>query len=58
MTILNYNQRKIFNAFAIITILGLLSACGIYQPSDARKVSPNADERVKKNTKKRPELRN
>jgi hypothetical protein len=27
----------------------LLNSCGIYQPSDARKVSPNADERVKKN---------
>jgi hypothetical protein len=29
--------------------MGLLSSCGIYKPSDARKVSPNADERVKKN---------
>ena len=27
----------------------MLNSCGIYQPSDARKVSPNADERVKKN---------
>ena len=27
----------------------MLTSCGIYQPSDARKVSPNVDERVKKN---------
>ena len=26
-----------------------LNSCGIYKPVDARKVSPNADERVKKN---------
>lgn len=26
-----------------------LHSCGIYQPSDARKVSPNANERVKQN---------
>ena len=25
------------------------SACGIYKPVDARKVSPNAEERAKKN---------
>jgi len=24
----------------------LLTSCGIYKPSDARKVSPNVDERV------------
>ncbi len=27
----------------------LLNSCGIYRPTDARVVSPNADERVKKN---------
>ena len=32
----------------LIAIL-LLSSCGIYKPTDARKVSPNADEIVKKN---------
>ena len=26
-----------------------LNSCGIYQPSDARKVSPNVDERVRQN---------
>ena len=30
-------------------ILAFLSSCGIYAPSDARKVSPNSKERVKKN---------
>ena len=35
----------------IISLLcfAFLSSCGIYRPTDARKVSPNADERVKKN---------
>ena len=30
-------------------LIFLLNSCGIYQPSDARKVSPNANERVKQN---------
>ena len=47
--ILNYNLRKIFIIFAGITLLGFLNSCGIWDPADARKVSPNADERVKKN---------
>ena len=29
-----------------------MNSCGIYEPSDARQVSPNADERVKKILKK------
>ena len=29
--------------------MSLFVSCGIYKPVDARKVSPNADERVKKN---------
>ena len=35
----------------ILTFIGFgfLSACGIWDPADARKVSPNADERVRKN---------
>ena len=32
-----------------IIILGFLNSCGIYKPSDARVVSPNSKERVKKN---------
>jgi len=33
----------------IFCSLLLLNSCGIYRPTDARVVSPNADERVKKN---------
>ena len=49
MTFYNHIRKTL-----IITILGtfifsFLNSCGIYQPSDARKVSPNADERVRKN---------
>ena len=49
MTILNYNRVKILILLAGIAILGFTSSCGIYQPSDARTVPANADERVKKN---------
>ena len=49
MTFLNYNLRKFFFILTGIIILGFISSCGIYKPSDARTVSPNADERVKKN---------
>ena len=46
---LNYNPKKIF-IFLIGTILFVLSSsCGVWDPADARKVPPNADERVKKN---------
>jgi len=34
---------------ASIIILTFLNSCGFYAPSDARKVSPNSKERVKKN---------
>ena len=49
MMFLNYNLRKIFIILAGITLLSFLNSCGIWDPADARKVSPNADERVKKN---------
>ena len=32
-----------------ITVISLLTSCGIYRPTDARKVSPDASKRVKKN---------
>ena len=32
-----------------VVIFSFLSSCGIWDPADARKVSPNAQERVKKN---------
>ena len=49
MSILNYIPKKIVLLLTGIIIFTLLNSCGIYQPSDARKVSPNSKERVKKN---------
>ena len=49
MTFLNCFQKKIFLILVGIALLSFLNSCGIYQPSDARKVSPNVNERVKKN---------
>ena len=49
MTFLIYIQKKIYGILIAITAFAFLTSCGIYQPSDARKVSPNADERVRKN---------
>ena len=42
-------QRKKIFIFLTIAAFGFLSSCGIWDPADARKVSPNADERVRKN---------
>jgi len=33
----------------LLIFLTFLNSCGVYKPTDARKVSPNANERVKKN---------
>ena len=49
MILLNYIAKKISFLLSILIIFSFLHSCGIYQPSDARKVSPNADERVRKN---------
>jgi hypothetical protein len=49
MIFYNYIQKNIFIIFLIIALLASLNSCGIYKPVDARKVSPNADERVRKN---------
>ena len=49
MKFINYNLRKIFVILTGIILLSFLNSCGIWDPADARKVSPNADERVKKN---------
>ena len=48
MKFINYNLRKIFVILTGIILLSFLNSCGIWDPADARKVSPNADERVKK----------
>ena len=49
MIFLNFFYKKSALILAGIAFLCLINSCGIYQPSDARKVSPNAQERVKKN---------
>ena len=49
MILLNYIHKKSIFILTGIVFLCLINSCGIYQPTDARKVSPNAQERVKKN---------
>ena len=49
MAILNYIPKRGLHFIAGIIVFSLLNTCGIYAPSDARKVSPNSKERVKKN---------
>ena len=46
-----YNQirRMLIITILSVFVLSFLNSCGIYAPSDARKVSPNSKERVKKN---------
>ena len=49
MTVLNYIAKRMLFFLSTIIIFIFLYSCGIYAPSDARKVSPNSKERVKKN---------
>ena len=49
MGFFNYIPKRILFFLTGIMILGFLSSCGLYAPSDARTVSPNSKERVKKN---------
>jgi len=49
MIALNKIGKKALFFLSYIIIFSFLYSCGIYQPSDARKVSPNSKERVKKN---------
>ena len=49
MTCFKKIQKGVFPTLFVLDLISLLTSCGIYKPSDARKVSPNADERVKKN---------
>ena len=41
--------KKIHLIVVSVILLLFLNSCGIWDPADARKISPNADERVKKN---------
>ena len=52
MSILNYGAKYILFFLYGLVILGLLSSCSggkFWDPADARKVSPNVNERVRKN---------
>ena len=52
MKIFNYIHQKIYFVLIGIVIFSFLSSCSggkFWDPADARKVSPNANERVKKN---------
>ena len=49
MSLFNCMPKKIVFFITTILVFSFLNSCGIYQPSDARKVSPNSKERVKKN---------
>ena len=49
MSFLNFVPKKISLLVIGVFILSFFSSCGIYAPSDARKISPNSKERVKKN---------
>ena len=42
-------KMKLVKILLILKIILLLNSCGIYRPTDARKVSPDPEERVKKN---------
>lgn len=47
--LIKLKQSSTFLILFIITFSFLLNSCGIYRPTDARKVSPNPDERVRQN---------
>ena len=49
MSIFNFIKKKTIIFLIALFAFGILTSCGIYAPSDARKVSPNSKERVKKN---------
>ena len=46
--LINIHKKAISVLFGLVLAFFTYS-CGIYKPVDARKISPNADERVKKN---------
>ena len=49
MSLLNFIPKKVLFFLSALVISSFLYSCGIYKPVDARKVSPNSKERVKKN---------
>ena len=49
MSLLNFIPKSVLFFFSTLVISSFLYSCGIYKPVDARKISPNSKERVKKN---------
>jgi len=49
MIYLNYIKKYLYHFVTGIIFIMALNSCGIWDPADARKVSPNADERVRQN---------
>ena len=49
--IILFDKKKILQITIIFLTFFYLNSCGIVRPVDARKVSPNSDERVKQNIK-------
>jgi len=49
MKFLNYIPRNILILAVSLFLVGFLNSCGIYKPTSAREVSPNATERARKN---------
>ena len=49
MNILKFFKKKVLVFLFGAVVFSFLTNCGIYAPSDARKISPNSKERVKKN---------
>ena len=49
MSFLNFIPKKIYLFLIGVFVLSFFSSCGIWDPADARKVSPNSKERVRKN---------
>ena len=49
MSLLNFIPKSVLFFLSTLVISSFLYSCGIYKPVDARKISPNSKERVKKN---------
>jgi len=45
------NFKKLFRIILLTYLIVQLNSCGIYRPTDARKVPPNASDRIAKNQK-------
>jgi len=49
MILLNFARKKLILLLTGITLLAMTNSCGIYAPSDARKVPPGSQAKMKKN---------